>query len=48
MIQSYDLVQQTFWEVFITYIVFLAACILTYPFSSMIYNAVAKGLTRWR
>lgn len=44
----YELMHQTPTEIFLTYIVFLSACIVTYPFVSMIYSAVAKGLTKWR
>lgn len=44
----YELVNSTPKEVFITYIAFLSACILTVPFVNLIYTAI-KGVSRkWR
>lgn len=44
----YDVVIQTPKEVMLTYIVFLSACIVTYPLIRLIVTAAEKGLDKWR
>ncbi|WP_156031366.1 hypothetical protein [Sporolactobacillus terrae] len=44
----YDLVNQTPKEVIITYIIFMAACAITYPILRLIISALRLGLNKWR
>lgn len=44
----YDVVTQTPKEVFLIYIVFASACIITYPLIRLIVNVTEKGLEKWR
>jgi hypothetical protein len=46
----FELVQSTPKEVFITYIVVLSACALTYPGVKLIATAITEGrrASRWR
>lgn len=44
----YDLVSQTPKEIIITYIIFMAACALTYPIVRLIITALRSGLSKWR
>lgn len=44
----YEIVNQTPKDVVITYIVFMAACFVTYPIIRLITTAAEKGLNKWR
>jgi hypothetical protein len=44
----YEVVSQTPKEVFFLYIVFMAACFITYPIIRVVTVAAAKGLSKWR
>lgn len=44
----YEIVSQSPKEVIVTYIVFLAACFVTYPIIRLITTAAEKGLSKWR
>lgn len=44
----YDVVSQTPKEVFLIYIVFFGAALITYPIIRLLYVAADKGLGRWR
>lgn len=43
----YEVVQNTPKEIITIYIMFLAACIITYPVIRFIIGAVTKGLSKW-
>ncbi|MEF7566325.1 hypothetical protein V4V35_25380 [Bacillus infantis] len=44
----YEVVTQTPKEVFTVYIMFLAACIVTYPIIRLITTAADRGLSKWK
>lgn len=44
----YEVVNNTPWQVFIIYFVFLSVSIVTYPILSLIYKAIGEGLERWK
>jgi hypothetical protein len=44
----YEVVSQTPKEVFLIYIVFMAACFITYPIIKLLTKAAEKGLSKWR
>jgi hypothetical protein len=44
----YEVVSQTPKEVVFIYIVFMAACFITYPVIKLITTAAEKGLSKWR
>lgn len=44
----YAVVSQTPTEVIFTYIMFMAACFVTYPIVRLVTTAAEKGLSRWR
>jgi hypothetical protein len=43
----YEIVNATPQEVLTTYILFIAACVVTYPIIRLIITAVTKGVSRW-
>lgn len=43
----YEIVNATPAEVLTTYILFLGACIVTYPVFRLIVAAIEKGVNRW-
>lgn len=44
----YDVVSQTPKEVFLVYIMFFGAALITYPIIRLIYIAADKGLAKWK
>lgn len=44
----YEIVSQTPKEIVFTYIIFMAACFVTYPIVRLIATAAEKGFDRWR
>lgn len=44
----FDVVSQTPREIVFIYIVFMAACLVTYPLIRLIMTAAEKGLNKWR
>jgi len=44
----YEIVDYTTKEIILIYIVFLSACLLTYPIINLIINAVGRGADRWK
>jgi hypothetical protein len=44
----YEVVAQTPKEVFLTYVVIIASCALTYPIFRVIFSALGRGLSKWR
>lgn len=44
----YEVIAYTPKEIAIAYIVIIASCALTYPIVKVLFNAIGKGLSRWR
>ncbi|GIN62750.1 hypothetical protein J27TS8_27430 [Robertmurraya siralis] len=44
----YEVLTHTPTEIAVTYIVVFASCALTYPITKVLFNAVGKGLSKWR
>lgn len=44
----YDLVPYTPKAIVIMYIVFMGACVLTYPIVELIVNAITRGASKWK
>ncbi|MCK6259388.1 hypothetical protein LCY76_22715 [Fictibacillus sp. KIGAM418] len=44
----FETVNQTPKEIIFIYIVFMAACFVTYPLIRLITTAMEKGLNKWR
>ncbi|WP_176466659.1 hypothetical protein [Terribacillus saccharophilus] len=44
----YEIMDYRFLEIVLTYVVFLSACLLTYPVVRLIITAVKEGASKWR
>jgi hypothetical protein len=44
----YEVVSQTPKDVFMTYAVVMASCVLTYPIIKLFFSALGKGLSKWK
>ncbi len=44
----YDMVSYTPKEIILMYIVFMGACVLTYPIVALLISAVKRGVSKWR
>ena len=44
----YEVVTQTPKQIITIYVLFMAACIVTYPLVSLITTAAKRGLNKWR
>jgi len=44
----YDMVSFTPKEIVIIYVIFMGACVLTYPIVELLINAVLRGANKWK
>lgn len=44
----YDMVSFTPKAIVIVYILFMGACVLTYPIVDLLINAVSRGADKWK
>lgn len=44
----YDMVSFTPKAIVIVYILFMGACVLTYPIIELLLNAVSRGADKWK
>jgi len=44
----YDMVSFTPKAIIIVYILFMGACVLTYPIIELLLNAVSRGADKWK
>jgi len=44
----YDMVSFTPKAIVIVYVIFMGACVLTYPIVELLINAVSRGANKWR
>lgn len=44
----FEMVNYTPKDIVIIYVVFMAACALTYPIVELIISAITRGVSRWK
>jgi hypothetical protein len=44
----YEVVSQTPKDVFLTYVIVLASCALTYPIIRLLFSSLGRGLSKWK
>lgn len=44
----YDMVSFTPKDIVIMYVIFMGACVLTYPIVELLINAVKRGSDKWK
>lgn len=44
----FDVIDQTPKDIIIIYIMFMGACLVTYPIMNLVISAAEKGLEKWK